>query len=299
MIPQCLSELLLRFDTVVLPGLGAFSLKNIPASIKGNEISPPGKILLFDSSVKNNDGVLANYISEKDKISFFDACSRILEYVENIWNDLNNGNEVMLEKIGLLKRNTSGTINFIADTGINYNIDSFGLTSITAIPLTESQKEIKAKENIPDKKKKFPSVAIWIIAAFVIFASGITAAYFIKPDLFSRIGINIGPEKINNSLTPNDSTINGNQSDSIRNSQSEKQGNVSYYIIAASFRIKENADNYVISLSNRGHKPESFFMPEKGLYVVSYDAYDDKEKAEQVLSKIKENENAAAWILEK
>lgn len=320
MIPQYLSELLLRFDTVILPGLGLFQLKNIPASIKGDNILPPGKILLFESSVKNNDGVLANYISEKNRISFFDACTQILDFVEKIQKNLNDGSDVTLEKIGVLKKDTAGIIGFTADTSVNYNIDSFGLNAITAISLSENQKEnkSKSKEVQSEKKKKFPVAAIWIISIVLFIGTGAATVYFIKPELFNKIGININSQKQDNSVlvtekktennpsgnqsgsvNQNDSIINVNQSNGNQISQTQQQGNVRYYIIAASFRIKENANNYVIQLSSNGHKSESIFMPEKNLYVVSYDAYDDKAQAEQALASIRVSGNQAAWILEK
>lgn len=319
MIPQYLSELLLRFDTVILPGLGLFHLKNIPASIKGDQIIPPGKILLFESSVKNNDGVLANYISEKNKISFFDACTQIIDFVEKIQKNLNDGSDVTLEKIGVLKKDTAGIIGFTADTSVNYNIDTFGLNAITAIPLSENQKEnkSKSKEILSGKKKKIPVTAIWIISIVLFIGTGATTVYFIKPELFSKIGININPQKQDNSVlvsekTPehnpssnqsgsvnqNDSINNVNQSNGNQISQTQ-QGNVRYYIIAASFRIKENANNYVIQLNSKKYKSESIFMPDKNLYVVSYNAYDDKTQAEQALADIRASGNQAAWILEK
>ncbi|MFH0865608.1 MAG: SPOR domain-containing protein [Bacteroidota bacterium] len=320
MIPQYLSELLLRFETVILPGLGLFHLKNIPASIKGDNILPPGKILLFDPSVKNNDGVLGNYISEKNRISFFNACELILEYVENVQKLLKSGNEVVLEKIGVLIKDPSGNICFSADTSINYNIDSFGLTSITAVPFpkTQKEKENNAKIQTSGKKKKNHITAMWIIAFFVLVVAGITTVYFIKPDLFSRIGININSQKRNNSIliadkksdnnpsenkgesvNQDDSIIKAVKANSVEISQTQQQGNVRYYIIAASFRIKGNADNYVIQLNSQGYKPESIFMPEKNLYVVSYDVYYVKTQAEQALAVIKTSGNQDAWILEK
>lgn len=314
MIPQYLSELLLRFDTVILPGLGSFQLKNVPASIKGESILPPGKILLFDTSVINNDGVLANYISEKNKISFFDACEQILEFVEKIQKELNKGNDVSLEKIGMLKRNSSGNIIFSADTGIDYSTDSFGLTSITATPHANKVKETITtsdnEEHLPRKKKNFPVAAIWIIAVVMILGAGASGVYFLRPDLLMKIGINIDRQKQNDKpsvINKNQENISAaNKKDSAKNilqtnnnAQSQQRDSVRYYIIAASFRIKENADNYAVQLNGMGHKSEIIFVPEKNLYAVSYNMYDDKAQAGQALEDIKTSKNPAAWIMEK
>lgn len=314
MIPQFLSELLLRFDSVILPGLGLFQLKNVPASIDGDIILPPGKILLFDPTVKNNDGVLANYFSEKNKVSFFDACEQILDFVEKIQKELNNGDDVNLEKIGVLKKNASGNLIFTADTSVDYNIDSFGLTSITVALHSNKVKEIKTisdnKEPLHVKKKKIPVAAIWVMAVVLFLGSGITGIYFLRPDLLIKIGINksremqndrsaiIDKNKQNNSSANKKDTVK-NISQANSNNQTQQKDSVHYYIIAASFRIKGNADNYALQLRSTGHEPEIIFVPEKNLYAVSYNTYYDKTQAGQALEDIKATKNAAAWIMEK
>jgi hypothetical protein len=302
-IPKYISELFLRFDTVILPGLGAFILQNVPAEIKGETIVPPGKALCFNQTVKNNDGVLANYISEKEGMSFFDACARILEYVENTTKELNAGKEVSLERIGVLKNNSSGEIIFFPFSGTNYSVDSFGLTAIHAAPISKSVNKETAISS-QRKKRKIPSAAIWIVAVVLLIGAGSAAVYFLKPDLLQKIGIVYKQQenKIseNNVSSPHPviDTAKVNQPDS--SGYNMQQGpDVRYYIIAASFRIKENADNYVVQLNSQGNKSESIFMPEKNLYAVSYNVFSDKAEAEQALERFKATGNAAAWILEK
>lgn len=303
MIPHYLSELLLRFDAVILPGLGQFRLKNVPASIKGDTILPPGNILEFDPSLKNNDGVLANYLSEKNRISFFDACSQILEFVEKIQKELNEGKSVVLEKIGSLKKDQSEEIIFSADTNVNYNLDSFGLIAVD-MPSQQKNKVEKQLETVPAKKKKFPVAAIWIIAVVFVLAAGITGVYFLKPDLFEKIGVNFGQQK-QNDKTLSSANVQKNNPPSQKNDtvskMQQQQANqpIHYYIITASFRIKENADNYSAQLNKQGHKSEIIFVPEKNLFAVSCDAYNDSIQAKQALEGIKGSVNPASWIMQK
>lgn len=309
MIAQYLSELLFRFDTVVLPGLGTFQLKSVPATMSGNTIIPPGKILLFNSSLNVNDGVLANYISEKDRISFFDACSQIQDYVAAIHKNLDEGKDITLEKIGRLKKDNSGNLCFTADSGDAYNIDSFGLGSVTAIPLAEE----KIIEKLNSTKRNSRTI-IWIASVLFLLIAGFTIVYLLMPDLFRKskpvsvaqkqnITIKFSDKNNHEQLSENKDTTVMNkdtikQGTQINNSEISQTG-IKYYIIAASFRIKENADNYVIQLNGKGHKSESIYLPERNLYVVSYDAYTDKTQAEQVLATINTSQNSAAWILEK
>lgn len=311
MIPQYLSELLLRFDNVVLPGFGDFRLMSIPASIKGDVILPPGKILKFDPTTIVNDGVLANYISEKDRISFFDACTKILEFVERIQKDLSNGQEVSLEKLGSFIKEPSGAILFTADKNADYSIDTFGLTPINVAPIKSNQSTKKPEnkkgvEKLP-KKKKFPVAAIWIIAVIVFFGGGTAGVYFLKPDLLQEIGNIMGIHKENKLTLTEDNTQKDidvtadtiSKSGIVENDLLTQQVKVKYYIIAASFRIKENADNYVVTLNNQGNNSESIFLEERNLYAVSYNVYNDKVQAEQILEEFRKSGNRDAWILEK
>ena len=51
-------DLLYNNDCVILPGFGAFVLKNKSAFRKGDEFFPPSKYVSFNSMLKENDGLL-------------------------------------------------------------------------------------------------------------------------------------------------------------------------------------------------------------------------------------------------
>ena len=65
-LSQYISNLLYRYDCVVVPEFGAFLAHKIPAKIQENKNSfyPPSKRLSFNAQLQINDGVLANHISE-------------------------------------------------------------------------------------------------------------------------------------------------------------------------------------------------------------------------------------------
>ena len=65
-----ISHLLHSNDCVILPDFGAFILKSKSAYVENNEFFPPSKYVSFNSMLKDNDGLLAKFISEKKKISY-------------------------------------------------------------------------------------------------------------------------------------------------------------------------------------------------------------------------------------
>ena len=321
-----------KYDSVTLPGFGTFVLKYIPAYIHPieNKLRFPLKQVTFDSSVIENDGILANYVSEKDKISFVDACKKILVFVEKINRTLVEGNDVKLDKIGVFSKGQSNTLIFTPDTNVNYNQEAFGLREINAIPILRNdikeriQTHFAEKSKSIDKKRKLPKVAIWIIAIVVIIGSCYAALVIIKPDFIKNIKTvsffnksEIKTDTIANKVSENkkeNNTINAKDAKSVDsfktdtiNDETAKNEKIItpnqptkglFYIIAASFSIKSNADNYTQTLRQKDYKSEAIYLADRGLYVVSYNSYPSKTEAEQALIKIATDGNRDAWILE-
>jgi nucleoid DNA-binding protein len=284
MFEQYISDLLYKYDTVVLPGFGAFILKHIPSSIQQPEqrLTPPAKFTSFYPFNKTNDGILANHISEKEKISFFDAA-----FVEKINQELAQGKPVRFEKIGTLIKSGDNNFTFTPDTSVNYNIEAWGMEDIEYTP---------AKEKI-----KFPKAAIWILSIIVIAGCCTAALFIIKPDLIKKIK----PDKIktaeiiNNIPSPDTvkkDTLYKQTKQNIQPDTSKPTASSNFYIILASFRIKENADNYAETLRQKTYNSSVIFLNDKGLYVVSCNSYPSQQAAELALSGIK-SENPEAWIL--
>ena len=67
-----ISDLLYRYECVIVPNFGGFVTNNKSAKIdSANQVlQPPYKQITFNSHLKNNDGLLANYIASIDKIDY-------------------------------------------------------------------------------------------------------------------------------------------------------------------------------------------------------------------------------------
>jgi hypothetical protein len=333
MIEQYICELLYKYDSVILPGFGAFILTSAPSVIHqfDSKISPPAKFIAFDTSQKNNDGILANYLSEKEKVSFFDACSLILNFVEQTNKSLDEGNQIILAKIGTLSKTCEG-ISFIPDTSVNYNQEAFGMDEVVFSPILRDdvkeklQKQYAEKVQLMEKRKNFPKVAVWLLIAVVLIGGTAGALLIIKPAFINNINLtglfkhdenkdNLpGVTKPGQNLRTNDTkdlrSADTLKADSIKSDSSTVQ-NISsnqndtsmktvsgrFYIISASFRVKENSENYVQTLKEKGYNSQVIFLQDKGMYVVSYNSFATQAEAEQALSKIRETVNPGAWLL--
>ena len=71
-IANYISDLLYRYNCIIIPNFGGFVTNKISAKIDeaSNMLYPPKKQITFNSHLKENDGLLANYIATSENISF-------------------------------------------------------------------------------------------------------------------------------------------------------------------------------------------------------------------------------------
>lgn len=131
-IPLYISELLYVSDCVIIPGLGGFVANSRSAFLNPAQhtFSPPVRRIAFNASLRTNDGLLANYVSRREGITYGDAVTKIKYFVEDVITRLQADELVQFEKIGSLNFDKESRIQFEPDTTENYSLDAFGLTPI-------------------------------------------------------------------------------------------------------------------------------------------------------------------------
>src|SRR5690606_6978660 len=99
-----ISDLLYRYDCVILPGFGAFLTQKESAHYNENAKAfyPPKKRISFNSQLKKNDGLLANYIADNRGIKYSEAVYSIAEFVEKLNKQLAKKQTVNIENLDCL-----------------------------------------------------------------------------------------------------------------------------------------------------------------------------------------------------
>jgi hypothetical protein len=145
-IGKYISELLFENDFVILPQLGEFSTKYIPAKFipELKKVESPSKIITFNDKNKSGGGLLTEYIARKEGISSQEAKEFVSNFVAEMQNSLKSGKKVELENIGFFSLDPSGQIIFDPDRSINYLNDAAGLTSVKE-PAKKSEEEAKSE----------------------------------------------------------------------------------------------------------------------------------------------------------
>lgn len=139
-----LPDLLTHFECVIIPQFGGFITENTSASITSGKIQPPTKSILFNPQLNHNDGLLANYIAQKENLSYNEALDEIKAEVEDWFNRLENNESIQIPKVGYFRLLNDHLI-FKVDEDENYLIDSFGLSALKESAASRSAEE---KESI-------------------------------------------------------------------------------------------------------------------------------------------------------
>jgi len=71
-----------------------------------------------------------------------------------------------------------------------------------------------------------------------------------------------------------------------------------YHVVAGCFGVEKNATKLHKKLIKKGYKADLSGM-HKGLHVVSYQSFDSRNAANELLDKVRAEDNAQAWILKK
>jgi cell division protein FtsN/nucleoid DNA-binding protein len=153
-IVKYISDLLYDHECVIIPGLGGFVSSYRSASVHPvqHQFNPPGKTLMFNEALQNNDGLLANHISSKQRISFESALEIINQFVVDVKSTLANGGQFSFNDIGNLYLGRDGNLQFDQNNRINYLKDVYGMSSFVSPairrgePVTQ-QKVIKPQFN--------------------------------------------------------------------------------------------------------------------------------------------------------
>lgn len=316
MINTYISDLLYRYDCIIVPEFGAFLAHQQSATKEGasNVFLPPRKEVNFNEQLQQNDGLLANHIAVNEKCSYIEALSKISEFVKETKGKLISGETVLVAKIGHFSLNYEGKLQFTATNEINYLTSAFGLASSVNTPiLREVYKEevelLEEKSPIiftterKEKRKKQPYLQY---AAAVVLGLGLFGVWGNSYVNTKQLEVAQHNEKVNAAAVKI-----AYQKASFFNIDPieipaatlpvivEKESTGKYHIVAGAFRFEENALKKIVQLESQGFKAQQVGINRYGLHQVVYASYENRIEALVELRSIKKSHNKQAWLLVK
>jgi hypothetical protein len=334
-IVKYIPELIYRHDCVIIPGFGGFIGNYSPSRINPvyHTFYPPYKSLLFNIHLKQNDGLLASCISQAEQIPYEHAMEEIRRMLFDWHRALENGQELIIEKVGKIVKESDGILQFEQDLSVNYLPDAFGLTTLVSPAIRRPGMQDRLGKKLdryvyasPGKSRKLTRTLRW--AAILAFPLGL-AIYFSITNMdqirsfnqnytgFLFSGSNTTPDKkvashwivlpAEKKIIPAPKTVTVKQ-ESVQEKQNVKPEVTEntkpavknpFAIIVGAFRFRNNADNLVSKLKQEGYDAGIFDTTTTGLFRVCLGSFANRDEALAQLAVVRANNYSSAWLLAK
>ena len=321
-LQQYIKELLYQHECVTVPNFGAFLTRTIDVLIQPDSglFSPPCKEVSFNQLLNSNDGILAQYMAQKENITYEQALRKIEKEVI-VWKQRLHTQHLTFAGIGEMRLSRKKKINFSPFGAINFDLNSYGLSnfirkSIFSPPIvTEKPKPFPIMENenkddlmftpAENENKSSPIMRYAIIG--MIGVSLIGGGYYfgnqyiadekakatemaqkkIKSNV-QKATFNLGTlSEVNLSLEANPEVI-----------EDVPSAQTYYSVIAGSYRSMENAEKKLAQLQAEGFDAAFTEVNPEGLHRVAFGRFESKREALNMHNYIRFALKEEAWYLE-
>lgn len=323
-INKHISDLLCEHNCVIIPDFGGFVANYESAFIdsRTNHMFAPKKSIVFNRSLKNNDGLLVNEIAVGEGLTFKQAKKELYKYVLNLNESLSLHKKVFIDEVGTLLLTSDEKVLFVQSNSRNHLLDSYGFTTIQypAIQRTSVQERFEEKikhidkAHLPSNKKPWLKTAAVLIPLLMVSALGIS-----NKDKIHSVYANLSPfgssssstvveavETATTHLSSFDVESPTNNIEEAVLSFYEAKNNMTtvvenevpkHFIIAGAFSSERNANKMISKLQKSNFTSSKIVGKSKsGLYRVSYDGFVNSSDAILALREIKKT-NPSAWLL--
>ena len=305
-ITTYISELLYRYDCVILPGFGAFITRHQSARIvvDTNEFIPPHKSVSFNSQLTKNDGLLANHMVEVEGISYKEAVNKLADFVLDLNSVLRKNGDTDLKGLGHFTLTEEDKLQFEPLANKNYLKEAFGLSSYTsnvilrdvsAQSMAGAQDKTAVQLTRPKSTLK-PYMRYAAIGLLAIGLTGYTGINFYSSQVAEhnlaeqqKAATQLG-EQIQRATFIIDNPL-----PAITLNVDRQSGK--YHVVAGAFRMEENAEKHVQELQAEGYNARLIGANDYGLHQVVYSSYENHREAINALHQVKRESNAGAWLL--
>lgn len=330
-ISHFIGKLLYTNDCVIIPGFGGFVAHYGPARIHpiNHSFYPPSKHLLFNSKLVRDDGLLIDYISDQQALTYGEAKLEVEKFARDARARLADGGVIRVKNVGNLQQDSEGKILFNPDETVNYLEDAFGLPTLVSPPIirkkahavSETKFIDRKPESMLEKKRKRALVAYLALIPVLLIAGWYIFFGMPRPDNTQQSGMldlsdtefvaERNTASIENSTTlPNPPLESLDFSDGIQETHESSEPEVlpepilsppvkKYYVIGGAFGIETNADKLVAVLRKKGFDAHRAGLSRSGLHIVSYFSSEDKTEALVNLDIVRREDNPSAWLLRK
>ncbi len=298
-----ISNLLYTHECVIIPEFGAFVASSVSAQIDKdkNILSPPSKEIGFNRSLSHNDGLLVSTYAKEVSISYEEGKKEIERFRNQLIEDIENGKEFEIEKVGSLKLDSIGNVQFTPLKSENYMADSFGLSSFHFTPDVQVR---PVKESVQVRRLLRP-LSQKHIAATVALMVGLFAISPVVNDESTNEKFTASTfdfVKVEQKTESKDYVVNVNEiaSDAIEivaeEDLAEEENH--FFLIAGSFKKEAQAKSFLKQIHALGEEQAFLLESENKRYRIALDAFTNKPEAVNSLNTYRKLKDfKTVWVL--
>ena len=131
-IGDYLKKLLYHYDCIVVPTLGAFLARSVPASFNEatGQFLPPRRKVAFNGALMLDDGILANYVTLHEGISREVALRGINNFVADLKQQAQQRGSFAIDGLGLFSYNAENSLQFDPELRHNFLGNAYGMQPV-------------------------------------------------------------------------------------------------------------------------------------------------------------------------
>lgn len=313
-IASQIGALLMVHECVTLPGFGSLIGNYMPARMHPvtHLIQAPCRQLVFNRSLKTDDGLLTHAIAGALNLSFSEGRELVSTYVETLSSNLAAGERIQWPGIGTFVEDVEHKLNFKPSYETNFLPEAFGLYPI--------QVQLIQRQPIPERRASLPTPPREVVAserkrplllrralqlAPAIFVGALLAVNAMLPsqqqvkisDLsFFNSGAGITSKALSAATYPELPMVRQHL-DLLSENPEFSAESAQIFLVAGCYSSEANAKGMVDFLVDKGFDAAILDRTPGGLLRVIYGAYPSMKEASSELNQIKKGLNEEAWML--
>lgn len=291
-----INDLLYRYDCVIVPNFGGFVTSAISAKIHtgSHTFYPPTKQIIFNAHLKNNDGLLANYIASSENISFEQATDKITKAV-NSWKQQLQSESIEIGAIGSFSLNKEKHLVFEPTTTSNYLTATFGMSAVSSPTIKREVYKKQAQKVVPiTTTKKSSNFLKYAATAAVLLTLGVVGWNGYQTNQLKNTYAK--QQKSVEKKIQSATFVIGDPLPTIQLNVTKQTKN--FHIVAGAFEFPKNAEKKLKQLKAKGYQNAQIIGKNRwGLTQVTYTSFSTRTEAVKNLKKIKKNQSEDAWLL--
>lgn len=256
--------LLLHHDCVIVPGFGALITTWSSASIDMEKgiLLPPTRSIVFNSSVSNDDGLLANSIARKEGLTFEEARQVIVRCVSKIKETLQTEKRINFGNIGSLTVGEEGNLIFVP-AKIDYSdAENSGYMPVNLFKSDSANTESDANSQAIQEQSSDTDIIVrrhflfnrkfTQFAASIMIIAAVALTFILNPIPTDKREQRASVVPVESIIPISDETAQPSEEEALTDNEEENsesienaQPEANFYLIVATFSNFNEAENYV------------------------------------------------------